>query len=225
MGADLEVKALREPGRRDPSEAQGFGREGRAARWTRHLNSPNRRMRTRMSGDVAGGPSPMPIGRKCCAISAWSIEGLQRSIFAVCFNTKRASAAISRPAAGWSSVGIGGVGGRSSWLRISKRNSRWSSRPIRPMAADMRAPYLEVTFRHGLVLAAYWYLPRRPRQRSHRTVRVEPGLVIDYARNGQPIGIEISAPRRLSVASLNRVLRQLGQGTVSRADLGPLRAA
>jgi len=89
----------------------------------------------------------------------------------------------------------------------------------------MNSPYLEVTFRHGRPLAAYFYLPRKLRQRSHRSVRVEPGLVIDFARDGQPLGIEITAPSRLSVAALNRVLKRLGQVSVTRADLAPLRAA
>ena len=89
----------------------------------------------------------------------------------------------------------------------------------------MREPYLEVTYRHGCAIAAYYYLPRRPGQRSCRTVRVEPGLVIDYTRAGQPIGIEITAPEKVSAASLNRVLRSLGFQPVTRAELAPLRAA
>ena len=89
----------------------------------------------------------------------------------------------------------------------------------------MNDAYLEVTFRHGRPLAAYLHLPRRPRQRSYRTSRVEPGLVIDFSRSGTPIGIEITAPDKVSVAALNRVLRQLGMPTVTRDDLAPLRAA
>jgi uncharacterized protein YuzE len=89
----------------------------------------------------------------------------------------------------------------------------------------MKNSYLEVTFRHGRALAAYLYLPRRPSDKSHRTERVEPGLVIDFNRNGTPIGIEITAPGKLSAAALNRVLRRLGLPAVSRADLAPLRAA
>lgn len=89
----------------------------------------------------------------------------------------------------------------------------------------MKEPYLEVTFRHGRALAAYYYLPRRPGQKSYRTVRVEPGLVIDFNRRGRPIGIEITAPSRLSLAVLNRVLKQFGLATVRRNDLAPLRAA
>ncbi len=89
----------------------------------------------------------------------------------------------------------------------------------------MKNSYLEVTFRHGQPLAAYLYLPRQPTDKSYRTERAEPGLVIDYNRGGKPIGIEITAPAKLSAAALNRVLRRLGLPTVTRADLAPLRAA
>jgi len=89
----------------------------------------------------------------------------------------------------------------------------------------MKNSYLEVTFRHGRPLAAYLYLPRRPADKSYRTARVEPGLIIDFNRSGKPIGIEITAPAKLSVAALNRVLRRFGFPVVTRADLAPLRAA
>ncbi len=89
----------------------------------------------------------------------------------------------------------------------------------------MKEPYLEVTFRRGRPMAAYYYLPRRPGQKSVRTRRVEPGMVIDFARGGQPIGIELTAPSKLSVAALNRVLRELGLPPVSSADLAPVLAA
>ena len=89
----------------------------------------------------------------------------------------------------------------------------------------MNNSYLEVTFRRGRPLAAYLYLPRQPKDKSYRTERVEPGLVIDYSRRGKPIGIEITAPEKLSAPALNRVLRRLGVPTVTRADLAPLRAA
>ena len=89
----------------------------------------------------------------------------------------------------------------------------------------METSYLEVTFRHGRPLAAYLYLPRQPADKSHRTARAEPGLVIDFNRRGKPIGIEITAPARLTAAGLNRVLRRLGCPLVTRADLAPLSAA
>jgi len=89
----------------------------------------------------------------------------------------------------------------------------------------MNESYLEVTFRHGRPLAAYYYLPRRPKDKSYRTKRIEPGLVGDFRREGTPLGIEILAPSELTLAMFNRVLRDLGLPTLKRADLAPLRAA
>jgi len=89
----------------------------------------------------------------------------------------------------------------------------------------MKETYLEVTYRRGHAVAAYYYLPRRPEERSYRTRRIEPGFVIDFARGGRAIGIEIAAPTRLSVTALNRVLRELGFPLVTRADLAPVLAA
>ena len=89
----------------------------------------------------------------------------------------------------------------------------------------MKNSYLEVTYRRGRPLAAYLYLPRGPSDKSYRTERAAPGLVIDFNRRGKPIGIEITAPTQLSAAALNRVLRRLRLPTVTRTDLAPLRAA
>ena len=89
----------------------------------------------------------------------------------------------------------------------------------------MREPYLEVTFRRGSAIAAYYYLPRRPGQKSYRTRQAEPGMVIDFSRSGQPIGIEITAPSKVTLTAINRVLRQLGFAPLRRVDLAPLLAA
>lgn len=89
----------------------------------------------------------------------------------------------------------------------------------------MTTPYLEVTYRVGRPFAAYYYLPRRRPSKSVRTRRVEPGLVIDYAASGLPLGIEITAPSKLSMAALNRVLKDLGCAPLKREDFSPLRAA
>lgn len=86
-------------------------------------------------------------------------------------------------------------------------------------------PYLEVTFRHGRPLAAYYYLPRRAGDRAVRTRRGPSGLVVDYARGGRAIGIEITAPALLSLAAMNGVLRSVGQAPVKRAELSPVLAA
>lgn len=89
----------------------------------------------------------------------------------------------------------------------------------------MREAYLEVTFRHGRPIAAYYYLPRHAGQKSARTRRVEPGLVIDYAIDGHAIGIEITAPSKVSLTDLNAVLHNLGHAPATEADLAPLIAA
>jgi uncharacterized protein YuzE len=85
--------------------------------------------------------------------------------------------------------------------------------------------YLQVTYRAGRPLAAYYYLPRRPGQKSHKSREAGTGLVIDYARNGQPIGIEITAPSVVTLPAINRVLKELGFPPLKRAELKPLRAA
>ncbi|RPH53860.1 DUF2283 domain-containing protein [bacterium] len=74
-------------------------------------------------------------------------------------------------------------------------------------------------------MAAYLYLPRDPDDRSARTRRVEPGLIIDFTAGGKPIGIEITAPGQISLAVVNRVLEELGRAPVTQADLAPLLAA
>jgi uncharacterized protein YuzE len=89
----------------------------------------------------------------------------------------------------------------------------------------MKEAYLEVTYRHGRPLAAYFYLPRRGLRKSVRTRRVDPGLIIDFSAKGEPLGIEITAPALVTVSALNRVLREFGCSPVRRADLAPLRAA
>jgi hypothetical protein len=88
----------------------------------------------------------------------------------------------------------------------------------------MKETYLEVTFRHGRPLAAYLYLPRRPEQKSYRSCRVGSGLVVDLSRSGRPIGIEITAPEKVRLAALNRVLQAYGMPEIAQADLSPRHA-
>ena len=89
----------------------------------------------------------------------------------------------------------------------------------------MKQPYLEVTFRNGRPLAAYYYLPRKPGDKAVRTRRVEPGLIIDFAKGDRPIGIEITTPAKFSLIAMNRVLRELGFTAATRDELAPVMAA
>lgn len=52
----------------------------------------------------------------------------------------------------------------------------------------MKERYLEVTFRKGKPLAAYVYLPRGAGIKSVRTEEAMPGVLVDYAAGGEPIG-------------------------------------
>lgn len=89
----------------------------------------------------------------------------------------------------------------------------------------MQEPYLQVTFRHGRPLAAYYYLPRAADAKPARSRRAQPGLVIDYSASGEPIGIEITAPSQLTLDTFNALLRELGIGSLGEDDFAPLHAA
>lgn len=89
----------------------------------------------------------------------------------------------------------------------------------------MKHSYLEVTYRNGRPLAAYYYLPRRDADRSVRTERADGGLLVDYCADGRAIGIEIKSPSRVDVLQINRLLERLGHDPVTREDLAPLVAA
>jgi uncharacterized protein YuzE len=73
-------------------------------------------------------------------------------------------------------------------------------------------------------MAAYLYLSREAGERSCRTQRVEPGMVVDFGQSGRPIGIEITAPGMVSASEINALLHDLGLGPVAQADLAPLAA-
>ena len=89
----------------------------------------------------------------------------------------------------------------------------------------MHDSYLEVTFRHGRVLAAYYYLPRESDSKIARSEIADSGLVVDYAVDDVPLGIEITAPTRLTLRAFNAVLEGLGHSPVEPNELSPLAAA
>ncbi len=89
----------------------------------------------------------------------------------------------------------------------------------------MKQRYLEVTFRNGQPIAAYLYLPREAGDASVRSERREEGLIVDFAADGRAIGIEITAPRHLSRAALDRVLLDIHAEPVTATELDPLLAA
>ena len=89
----------------------------------------------------------------------------------------------------------------------------------------IKHPYLEVTYRQGKPMAAYLYLPRQSGDTSCRTSQFEPGLLIDYAADGRAIGIEITAPTKVTLDGMNRALAAVNLQPVTASDLHPLLAA
>ena len=89
----------------------------------------------------------------------------------------------------------------------------------------MKDRYLEVTFRKGKPLAAYLYLPRSVGEKSARTEEALPGVLVDFAASGAPIGLEILAPASVTVSQINVVLSTLGLAAISPEELAPLQAA
>ena len=88
----------------------------------------------------------------------------------------------------------------------------------------MIAP-LQVSYDEGRPFAAYFHLPRMDGDRVTRSRPCEAGLVVDFAPDGRPIGIEITAPEQIDVATFNRVLESLGLDPVEPSALAPLTAA
>jgi len=89
----------------------------------------------------------------------------------------------------------------------------------------MKEAYLEITFRRGRPIAAYYYLPRLPEQRACRTIEAAPGVLVDYAEGDCPIGVEITAPGKVTLETMNEVLCDLGVDGMEQAEFAPLRAA
>jgi hypothetical protein len=89
----------------------------------------------------------------------------------------------------------------------------------------MSAYSLQVTYRKGTPFAAYIYLAHAPGTKSARSEQVGPELVIDYAADGSPLGIEVVSPGFVTSDEINEVFERLGLEPPPASDLAPLRAA
>lgn len=89
----------------------------------------------------------------------------------------------------------------------------------------MNDRYLEITYRKGKIVAAYLYLPRQPREKVKKTERAVEGILVDYAKDGRPIGIEITAPKQISRQAVNQVIAQLNLPPFADEELAPLLVA
>ena len=89
----------------------------------------------------------------------------------------------------------------------------------------MEDRYLEITFRKGKPLAGYLYLARAVGARSTRSEATGKGLVVDFGPEGRPIGVEITAPSRVTLADVNELLQKYDLPPISVEELAPLQAA
>lgn len=89
----------------------------------------------------------------------------------------------------------------------------------------MKHAYLEVTYRRGRPLPAYYQLPRSEEDVAVRSEPHRNGLVVDHAEDGRAIGIEITTAAELVLTEPNQLLANVGQAPIDRADLAPLMAA
>jgi hypothetical protein len=89
----------------------------------------------------------------------------------------------------------------------------------------MKPISLQVTYRKGRPSAAYIYLDRRPGTKSARTAELSPDIVVDFAPDDQPIGLEIVDPESVTVENILAVFDQLGLARPDSSELAPLEAA
>ena len=88
-----------------------------------------------------------------------------------------------------------------------------------------QSTYLEVTFRYGKPLAAYFYLPRKEGDYSYSVKKHGPGLIVDLTEDGRPIGIEMAIPDTVTVEAVNEILHFYGLNPIESQDLAPLKKA
>lgn len=89
----------------------------------------------------------------------------------------------------------------------------------------MKQIYLEVTYRDGRPYVAYLHLPSKPNEKSHKCRRVEPGMILDVNKEGKLIGIELTAPSKVTLDAVNNILKEYGLEPLKESDLAPLLAA
>jgi hypothetical protein len=85
--------------------------------------------------------------------------------------------------------------------------------------------WLQVTFLGGRPSAAYPQLRRPAGGLPARRRREERGVIVDLARDGTRLGIEITAPGLVKLADVNRLLKALGAPRITKAEFAPLVAA
>jgi len=81
--------------------------------------------------------------------------------------------------------------------------------------------YLETTYRNGRPFSAYYYLPRVGNE-TVAVSRLSGNLVIDFAADGRPIGIEMPGVVDTTAAELRVALAAAGMPQAAEDELRPL---
>ena len=89
----------------------------------------------------------------------------------------------------------------------------------------MKTISLQITYRKGKPYAAYIYLSHRRGRNSVRTEAITEDLLIDYAQDGTPLGIEIVSPEIVSIDEIQSVFDRLGLSRPEPVELEPIKAA
>jgi uncharacterized protein YuzE len=83
---------------------------------------------------------------------------------------------------------------------------------------------LEVTFRRGKPFVAYFHLPHERSDSAADTRAFTDDLIVDYADDGRPIGIEIVSPGYVTRSEIEALLEQLGLDTELVVEFAPVLA-
>ena len=89
----------------------------------------------------------------------------------------------------------------------------------------MKPISLQVTYRKGRPFAAYIHLDRQHGEKIARSEEIAPEIVVDFAPDERPIGVEIISPDVTSVDEILAVFDKLGVGRPELVELAPLVAA
>jgi len=84
--------------------------------------------------------------------------------------------------------------------------------------------YLEIMYRKGKPLAAYFCLHRRHRTQRVRSRPLGDGLVADYDESGRPVGLEMTSPGTTALSRIKEAPSVLEE-SVDNDEVAPLKAA
>ena len=77
-------------------------------------------------------------------------------------------------------------------------------------------PRIEVMFRKGKPIAAFFHLRESESGRSGRQIAIRAPMVAHYDASGVPSGLEVPLPLSVHLLQINEALREIGGGVKRR---------